>query len=502
MKKFLMYKYIYLLIGGIFLFFSGLNFHNPIASILAPVFLLNFSRRANKRNIILLFIIISIIGGASQTSNNLLGLPIVNIMNGIMFGLFSIIPYLLDRYFYKKNNTYLISLIFPCSIVLIEFIVSHLIGTWGSQAHSFYQFTHFRQLASITGIYGIWFFTSWIATSCLYIYENRMKISKTLRPILILSVIFLLILIHGKYKITISENTKEKIKVATIRSNLDLHKLVMKSEANLFKKLATNPKAKIPTNIFSDSVLINNLIDKTKTASANGAKIIVWNEASLILNKNQKDKLVSRLMQLSKSEDVLILPAILTKANNLTEKAFDNISILISPSGVKWEYSKSFLQPTAEAPLINEGKYKIPFIDTKFGRLGNLICADLDMQHYCIQAGEKQIDILLVPAYDWKAITPLHSNMASIQAIQFGCSIIRANGNGESAIFDSNGNKTSSLNSFESDEQIMYGEISLTSTTTIFNKIGNSFVYLCILILLIIFLQTKFNSLGISLLTF
>jgi apolipoprotein N-acyltransferase len=489
MKKFLKSKYIYLVIGCICLLFSGLNYHNPFASIVAPIFLLNFTRVGNKLNMFLFFICISIVGALSQTGNNLTQLLIVDIINGISFGIFSFIPYLADKFLTKNKKRNISSLIFPCSIVIVEYLVSHLIGTWGSQAHSFYQFDHFKQLASITGIYGVWFISSWLSTSILYFIENRKNIHLILKPALILSTVFLLILLFGKYKISSSRNNHNKVKVATIISDLNLHKLVMNTEADLFKKLSTKPQTKIPTYIFSDSTQTNNLIDKIKTASANGAKIIVWNEASLILNKNQKDKLVSKLMQLSKSLDVYIVPSLLIKTNNLTEKAFNNVSLMITPNGLGWEYKKSFLQPTAEAPLINEGNYNIPYIDTKYGRIGNVICADLDMQHYIKQIGEKNIDLLVVPAYDWKEITPLHSNMASIQAVQFGCSIVRANGNGESAIFDFNGIKTASLNSFNSNKKIMYGKIKVGTITSIYSIIGDIFSFFCIVFILVYFIS-------------
>jgi apolipoprotein N-acyltransferase len=163
------------------------------------------------------------------------------------------------------------------------------------------------------------------------------------------------------------------------------------------------------------------------------------------------------------------------------KKPFNNISTLVSPNGeLVWEYRKSFLQPTVEAPIINAGNFEMPVTETQYGKIGSVICSDLDMQHYMKQAGEKEVDILLVPAFDWEGITPLHSQMAKVQAIQFGLAIVRANGMGLSAVYDHMGTEITSLNTFNSDENIMLAELPVHSVITIYSKIGDVFIVLCL----------------------
>ena len=108
----------------------------------------------------------------------------------------------------------------------------------------------------------------------------------------------------------------------------------------------------------------------------------------------------------------------------------------------------------------------------------------MDFPHFLRQAGKQNIDIMLVPAYDWKEITPLHAEMASFVAIANGFSLIRPNGKGLSAVFDFRGNEIASLNTFSTNEKILLAEVPVKSPTTIYFLIGNVIVLLSFLFLI------------------
>jgi apolipoprotein N-acyltransferase len=184
-------------------------------------------------------------------------------------------------------------------------------------------------------------------------------------------------------------------------------------------------------------------------------------------------------------ERAFVLLAVLVKEAGDLPRPLNNQSILIKPSGeIAWTYLKSFLNPL-EAMVINKGKGPIPYIDTEYGRIANAICADLDLSGYISQIGKKSIDLLLVPAFDWEEITPYHSHMAAFAAIQYGVPIIRANGKGIVAFYGYRGEVLKQNNTLNSDSKILYMEMPLDSTTTVYSSIGNLFVYVLMLFLLI-----------------
>ncbi len=482
-------KIVSLLIGLVAITFSGINWYIGIAAWIAPVFLLLYTRKAKWYEMFIFFILISISGGISQTCNNLMNMPAVNISNGISYGILTVIPYIIDRLLYKKKDKFYYSLIFPVSIALIEFVASKAIGTWGSIAHTQYKFNVLIQLVSLTGIYGIWFIVSWFASVVNWIIENNAERRIIFKGTIIYSSIFLFILLFGVLQIKTLGSAEKTVKVATVLSETNIHQ-IMHEEAEAFAKLAEDNTIEVPARIFSDSLSINNLVKRIYNASQQNAKIIVWNETALILNKDKKKELISEIQSICAKQKVYVLLSFLEESEEQNKKPFNNISILVSPEKeILFEYKKSFLHPTAEAPMVNKGDFELPVAQTQYGIVGSVICSDLDIQNYIKQAGKKSVDILLVPAFDWAGITPLHSQMASLQAIQFGFLLVRSNGMGLSAIYDDRGNNLSSLNTFTSDDKIMYGEVPIQSRQTFYTRVGDILIYVCMVFLIVMIVK-------------
>jgi len=228
------------------------------------------------------------------------------------------------------------------------------------------------------------------------------------------------------------------------------------------------------------------MIERTEAALSNGAEILVWNEISLLLNSAQTDTIVERVKDLCEDHQAYVLIAVLESNAGDLPKPFDNKSILIDPEGeLLWEYLKYFLNPL-EGLVINKGSRPIPFVDTELGRMANVLCSDLDFSRYISQVGNDSVDILLVPAFDWKEVTPYHAHMAAFAAIQYGVNIIRANGNGITAFYNTRGHILKQSNTYASDEKITYADLPLTKTTTVYSSIGDSFVHVLMVFLLII----------------
>jgi len=354
---------------------------------------------------LLFFAIIAVAGGISMTSNNLMKIPAVNVMNGLGFGILTTLPYILDKLLYKKVQFYY-TLIFPAIIALVEYVASIVIGTWGSMAHTQFEFKAFIQLSSVVGIYGIWFIMAWFASVVVWVIENKGKYSIVNKGVLIYGNVLLFILIYGLIRINKESKSNETVKVATVLSDVDVQLLATHKTNNY-------------SEVFTDSIEINNLLSRTKIAAQKEAKIIVWNEGALILNQIKKTEVISQTKAICQQNNSYILLAFIEKCEDANKKPFNNVSVFITPEGeIAWEYKKSFLQPTAEAPLVNAGNFVLPVLETPYGKISTAICSDFDMNHQIMQTAKQAVDIMLVPAFDWAEITPIHSQMASTQSIQ------------------------------------------------------------------------------------
>ena len=104
----------------------------------------------------------------------------------------------------------------------------------------------------------------------------------------------------------------------------------------------------------------------------------------------------------------------------------------------------------------------------------------MDFTSLIHQAGRKKADIMLVPAWDWKAIDPLHTIMATFRAIENGFSLVRQTGEGLSIAVNPIGKTLSSMDYFTAKNQEMTVQVPTKRIFTVYSCIGDLFAWLCI----------------------
>jgi apolipoprotein N-acyltransferase len=478
-------KYTFLFIGLIGYTLAGLNWNIGIAAWIAPVFLLYYTKTTKWSGFFLFYLGMAVSAALSKTAENLSGLFIIYITTGLSHGAINSLPYVIEKLLARKEDGFYSTFIFPSAVVLIEYLLSLVLGIWGNSSIAQYNHLHFIQMTSLFGIFGISFMVAWLASLVNWFISRGFEKKYLIRGLSIYGAVILVVLIYGTIRTNMFTPRSETVRVAAIVSDADIHEIFNRYEEEIIE-YSINDQFDIPENVYSSDAAIALQISKTKEAILNGPTIIVWNEISLILEQSQQDSLLLQLKKLCRESKVYVLAAFLEKNIGTLAKPFNNKSVLISPDGeIAWEYLKSVLNPI-EKLIINRGEAVIPFIDSEYGRIGNVICADLDLPRYMSQIGKKRIELLLVPAYDWEKVTPYHSNMAAFAAIQYGTSLVRANGKGIVAMYDFKGNALSRMNTFTADSKIVYAEIPIQSTTTVYSIIGDAFVFFWIIFLLIV----------------
>jgi len=477
-------KYFVLFFGLIAFTFSGLNWHVWFAAWIAPVLMLYFARNSKWTEYLILFVGIGFGSAISKSAENLSGIFLIYITTGVSYGLLHTLPFVLDKLLVRRGTSFYSTLVFPAAVVFTEFALSLGIGIWGNSAIAQYPNTYFIQITSLFGVFGISFMVAWLASVLNWVVNNGLNTRRIRSGLVIYGLVFIAVILFGFIRTNISSAEKDTVKVAAVVGETDIHQVFENWEEEIIG-LSKNYDAEIPVELFSDSLALKSIIRRTEEALSNGANVVVWNEISLFLRSSQLDSLVTQIREICMRDKAFVLIAALVKDGSGLPKPFNNQSILVKPNGeIAWEYLKCFLNPL-EAMVINKGDGPIPYIDTEYGRIANAICADLDLSGYISQIGKESVDILLVPAFDWEEITPYHSHMAAFAAIQYGVSIIRANGKGIVAFYDYRGELLKQNNTFTSDSKINYVELPLGSTTTLYSVIGNLFVYLLMLFLLI-----------------
>lgn len=487
-----------LYVGCFSLLFIGQEKQYGIFAWIAPIFLLHFSRRVKPIHFLHMFLLLIIAGLITQKTHNLFNDPVFGLINGIAYALVNITIYITDRLLFVKSKKFVQTLIFPSVYVIIEVLVTSALGISGVLALSQFSFTPLAQLSTITGIHGITFIICWFASIIYWIYENEFNPIFIKKGFISFAIVFIIILCFGGIRMTLQTEVQEKIKVATVSGPFDLHQMA-KKEKDALLQLSETPGMKIPSSFFSSEKDIWVQLSNTKKAAELGAKIIVWSEGALFVNQKQLNTIVSEVKSISKKIGVYILIAFFEENNSNAPKPINNKSILIGKDGnIKWNYKKAHPTP-AEMPLVNAGDYNIPIVETEYGIIGNVICYDYDFPLFLKQANKRNVDIMLVPAYDWLEFAQLHTQMAQFETLQSGRALIRANGNGLNIITDNRGSIISQLNTFTNNDRILLSDLPLVSLPTVYAKNGNSFILLCIIcfvvsIILRIIALLKFNK--------
>ncbi|GEM_PF-6864179 len=479
--------YISLFIGVVSMLFIGQEKQYGIFAWIAPIFLLQFSRRAKPMHLLYLFLLLIIAGYITQKTHNLFNNPVFGIINGIAYAFIHIIIYSVDRLLFVKGKKILSTLLFPTVYVVVEAVTTSLLGTSGVLAQSQFSFYQFAQLSTITGMHGITFIICWFASIIYWLFENEFKPPFIQKGIFSFVAVFTIVLSFGFIRVVAQSETNKEVKVATVSGSFNLNELVQKEEEAVLQ-LANKPDMKIPASFFSGDTDISIQLNNTVKAAESGAKIIIWNEAALFLNQNQLCTLLTEIKKISKTFGTYILIAFFEENNTVRAKPINNKSILITKEGtIGWEYKK--LHPTpAEIPLVNSGDSEIPTLNTEYGIVSNVICYDYDFPSLSEQANEKKVDIMLVPSYDWEGFASMHSKMAQFETLQNGRLLIRSNGNGINMVTDNNGRVIAELNTFTSKDRVLYANLPLNSSATFYAKTDRvfviiSFIYFAMLVL-------------------
>lgn len=475
--------YFYLAIGLIVFLFSNFNWTVPILTWIAPFFLIR-SVRAFKdwkgvtSTFILIFIIHSI-----QLKDIIPAQGILYFM--IMLGgcVFIFLPYLTDRWLNKKLNAFQATLVFPITSVIAEYTASisnGYAGSWGSLAHTQDNLV-LLQLVSITGIWGLTFIIAWTGPILNWLFDQKFEIAKIKQGLLIFSTVIFSVFLYGEIRTSNFTANSNTVRIASITHDIGLN------DSTNF----TADNKRLPAFRNQTSIVQTELLKLSIKAADFGAKIIFLHEGSLMVLKEDEQALIAKASMISKNKNVFLGLSLLTVTKEFPKIPGEAKILWISPKGeVLWDFHKAY--PTPSDPIV-PGDKKIKIFDTPYGRISSVICFDMDFPSFINKAGKENVDIMLVPANDWKAITPLHANMSKLRAIENGFSLVRSTGSGLSIAADHMGNTLCELDYYKTKEQIMISDIPIKGVKTFYARTGDIFAWLCIVGFLSLLVLSAFN---------
>jgi apolipoprotein N-acyltransferase len=194
---------------GLFMFTRS-TLYVPIALVLAPIFILRFSRTRQRSGIAILLILLGFILSVNialwrlRETGDMMPTLLFNLIWNSLLALVVALPYIADRLVYHRFKGFLSTLVFPVAVTALYFLNS-LEGPFdGDGVFGLYFIGDLalKQLVSITGLWGLVFLVSWMTSVIIWVWENAAQLEKTRRGMLIFSSIVAGVFLFGGLKIS------------------------------------------------------------------------------------------------------------------------------------------------------------------------------------------------------------------------------------------------------------------------------------------------------------
>ena len=465
------WSYLWLLLGAIFFIFGNIRWAVPLAVWLSPIFMLRFIRVQKPLWGLISALIVFIIGNIIGFYGVMPGMPLVaTIIMSIIIGIFIVLPFVADRLISPRCRGLVSTLVYPLAHVTLAYCYGLAGGdSFGLLGYTQYGNMPLIQIVSVTGIWGIGFLITWLAAVVNFVWEQECAWFKIRKVVGVYAGILAVVLLFGDARLALFPPEEKTVRVASITTpgiRAQFMNLVKSQEIPLLK----------------DNV--RTLDTLTLQAARFGAKIVFWQEDAAIVTKDDEAAFVDHGRELALTEKIYLMLGMTVllappSKEHPEEKVAENKIVLINPEGeVAWEYLKHHLAPGIETPYFVAGQGAIPTLITPYGKIAAVICYDLDFPLFINQL-KSEIDLLLVPSFDWKEITPEHTHMGTFRALEHGFSLIRCTGEGLSIAVDPYGRTVAALTYFNTDDHIMISDVPMKGVTTIYSRIGDLFAWLC-----------------------
>lgn len=381
----------------------------------------------------------------------------------------------------------------PCSWVLLEYLRSHLFTgfPWALVGFSQYRNLPVIQIADLTGAWGVSFLAIFFNVALYLIWRGKMK----LRIYFICAAIPVLSLTYGFYKLnrgSACRTDKTTFKVALIQGN-------------------------IPQNLKWDVSARNFILNRYKELTSESARdkpaLIIWPEASVPGILGEDDAVFEQVFSLAGSLNIDILAgavshsganyfnsALFIDKSGKPARAYYKLHLVPFGEFIPFKETFPFLQTIAPIGDIQPGKeYTIFDRPAKFGVL---ICfEDLfpELSRRFVKKGAKfLVNITNDAWYKETSAAAQHFSASVFRAVENRVYLARAANTGISGFIDPWGRIVSPVRNIAGKEIFVRGfssaEICLAEGRSFYNRYGDIFVLLCLLLDSCVIIIRKFSA--------
>jgi len=388
------------------------------------------------------------------------------------YGLCYFLPFVIDRIAATRIAGFASTLVLPLSWFLVEILIQLLTpyGSWSSAGYTQMGHAFLTPLAAWVGVAGVAFVTVWAASVASWMVMTKAPMRRRLLMSALWagSIVALVLLARTPPAIDMPD-----------ASNVPVAAITPSNEATLRVQRAVQVARE--SGEFSREILArldgvtselnDGLMMRSRDAAQKGARLIVWSETAGRALGSQEDRLIARGQELAREEGIYLFMG-LGVLHPGRQRPLENKVVAITPSGeIAWQYRKARPIVGSEAPFLPPGHNDLATLDTPFGRIGLVICHDLDFPDFVAQAGRKEVELMLVPSADWLVIADLHAKMGIMRAVENGFSLLRPAHDGLSVIASPQGHVIDSEYDAELEDRVFVGQVPIARAHTIYPRV-------------------------------
>lgn len=357
---------------------------------------------------------------------------------------------------------------------------------WGRLCIGQSEYLPVLQSASLLGPYFVSFLILIVNGLLAYAILNYQTRIKSTLCVSLAAVILLSNILLGYGLMQKKDEERTTVKVAAIQGNVD-----MDAKGGTLNELL---------RVYGDM---------TREAAKDGAEIIVWPESIFPYRMNRYSVLEEFVSDLAAECDVTLIVGALYGGE---DKKTYNTLYMVTPDGKISDnlYHKRHLVPFGEyVPMRDLIMTLIPplaelsaldddmspgsetaLFETEWGKLGGLICFDSIYEELTRASAKDGANLMMLPSNDsWWFTTSVETyqneTQAMLRAIESGRYLVRAGNTGISSIITEHGEHKAWL--APETKGIAISEVEMCTHTTLYTRIGNLFVYLCIAFVLLLY---------------
>ena len=468
--------FLWLAVFAVLYVFAGGRWGIPLVAWVAPVFAIRFFRDSPNGWRASWWLWLALAAASVISSHQTTTLHFQSaLIEPVLFAAMSLpllIPFAVDRFFHQRwagegSGPLWLTLVYPISFTAMDFGASYgsPLGSWGSLAYTQAGSTALIQVMAFAGMTSVTFVVSWFASVANHAWEGGFHWPRIKRPVAAFTAVIVIVFGYGYGRLALVEPSAGTVQVGGF--SLPLNEVGSMSE--LWHLGAEEEYRE------AFKALNRRQLDQVRAMAQEGAKIVVLQEVAVQGLRDEVTEILQSAARIAREEGIyLALPTGTIVPNG----QYENVVHVFDPNGdlVLEHFKFGGAQFEGSVP----GSGVLQTVETPYGKLSAAICWDADFPDIIRQAGQQEVDLLLLPSNDWFAIRKMHPGTATFRAVENGMPIFRQAGNGMSTVIDAYGRVINQVDMHAAEDPDTWGGVQMVnvqvgSVETLFPKTGDIF---------------------------